>query len=190
MCIRDRAMIEGMTSYGLKKQGILIGSKYTIEGNEKGEKGIGSWHQSRVATIYAAEPGEKKRFETGKGSFGIEMIKVKHDEPSSFGFKLSMDGVVLGHVSDTDYIDSLGPDFAGCDCLVVNCIKPEADKYRGHLTSNGVIEILKQAKPKTCIITHMGMKMLRIGPAKEAERIQKESGVKTIAARDGMKYSV
>lgn len=184
------SMIEGMTSYGLKKKGILIGSRYTIEGNEKGEKGIGSWHQSRVAMVYAAKPGERKKFETGKGSFEIEIIKMKHDEPSSFGFKLHMDGVVLGHISDTDYIEGLGPDFSGCDCLVVNCIKPEADKYQGHLTTKDVIEVLKQAKPKRCIITHMGMKMMRIGPAKEAGFIEEKTGVKTIAAKDGMRVTL
>jgi len=36
----------------------------------------------------------------------------------------------------------------------------------------------------------MGMKMLRLGPSKEAEKIEKQSGVRTIAARDGMHINV
>lgn len=59
-------MIEAMTSFALKKKGILIGSKRTIEGGEGVDRGINMWHQSRAGTIYAAEYGERKRFETGR----------------------------------------------------------------------------------------------------------------------------
>jgi len=177
-------MVEGMGSYGLKKRGVLIASKGTLEGTEKG---IGSWHQSIPSQVYAAEPGDRKSFKTDDGSFDIEIIGLEHDEPSSFGFKLTMDGKVLGYITDTEYIESIGGSFSGCDCLIVSCIKPEPDKYKGHLTSDDVIRILKVAKPEKAVITHMGMKMLRQGPAKEAERIQEKSGVETVAARDGMK---
>jgi ribonuclease BN (tRNA processing enzyme) len=181
------AMIEGMSNYGLRKKGVLIGSVSALEGEDRS---IGSWHQSRAALVYAAKEGEKKAFESELGSFEMEIKKMEHDESSAFGFILGMDGKVLGHITDTEYFEGLGSDFQGCDCLVVNCIKPEADKYHGHLKSSDVVKILKEARPNTCIITHMGMKMLRAGAAKEAERIEQESGVKTIAAKDGMKFPV
>jgi phosphoribosyl 1,2-cyclic phosphodiesterase len=53
-----------------------------------------------------------------------------------------------------------------------------------------VIEIIKEAKPAACIITHLGMKMLRLGASSQAEKIQKATGVKTIAARDGMRHRI
>ncbi|MBD3210094.1 MBL fold metallo-hydrolase [Candidatus Micrarchaeota archaeon] len=183
-------LVEGMSNYALKKYGVLIGSKMTLEGDKDGDRGIRAWHQSKAREVYAAEPGERKRFETKKGSFEIEIIGLKHDEPTTFGFKLYLDGMVLGHISDTEYLKRLGKDFGGCDCLVVNCIKPEADRYHGHLEVKDVIEILKAAKPGACIITHMGMKMLRKGASAQAEKIQKKTGVKTIAAKDGMKSTV
>lgn len=181
-------LVEAMTGYALKKRGVLIGSKRTVEGDKNGDKGISTWHQSKAGAVYSAEVGEKKMFKTEKGQFEIEIIRMKHDESTAFGFRLWMDGVVLGHVSDTDYIEGLEESFKGCDCLVVNCIKPEADKYHGHLKVSEVIKIVKSAKPKVCIITHMGMKMLRLGASSQAARIEKETGVKTIAARDGMKF--
>lgn len=181
------ALIEGMSSYGLKKRGIVIGSKNSLNGSEKG---ISSYHQERAASVYAAEYGERKRFQTGKGFFEIEILPMKHEEPTTFGFKLYLDGGVLGHISDTEFTESLGRDFAGCGCLVVNCIKPEKDPYKGHLTTPEVIKIVKEAKPKLCVITHMGLKMLRAGPAREAEKIEKETGVKTVAAKDGMKIRI
>ncbi len=183
-------MIEGMTSYALKRRGILIGSRRTIEGGDGFDRGINSWHQSKVATVWAAEYDVRKRFDTGKGHFEIEPRRMKHDEPSTFGFKLYIDGSVLGYITDTEYIGSLGRDFAGCDTLIANCIKPEPDNYKGHLQSSEVIEILKQARPKRCVITHLGMKMLQVGPSKQADRITAASGVETIAAKDGMRINV
>src|SRR5512135_672069 len=152
-------MIEGMTSFALKKRGILIGSKRTIEGGDGMDRGINGWHQSRVETIYPAEYGESRAFDTGKGSFRIEPKRMKHDEPTTFGFRLSMDGKTVGYITDTDYIDSLGGDFTGCDLLIVNCIKPAPDEYKGHLQSSDVIRILREARPGRCVITHLGMKM-------------------------------
>jgi phosphoribosyl 1,2-cyclic phosphodiesterase len=55
------------------------------------------------------------------------------------------------------------------------------------MSSMDVAKLMKKAKPKLGIITHMGMAFLRAGPKKEAERISKEGGVKTLAAYDGMR---
>lgn len=180
-------IIEGMTNYGLKKRGIVIGSKAAMEGQDRAVHG---YHQSKVDFAYAAVPGEKKTFNTEKGSFEIEIIAMKHEEGTAFGFKLSMDGKVVGHITDTEPAEHLGKAFSGCDALIVNCMKPEADKYHGHLTTNDVIAVLKEARPATCVITHMGLKMMKAGPAKEAEKIEKESGVKTVAAKDGLRFKV
>jgi len=181
------AMIEGMSEYGLKKRGILIGSKNAVTG---ADKSVSSYHQSRVSSVYVAEWGERKRFETDHGFFELEILPMKHEEPTTFGFKLWLDGGVLGYITDTEFTEGIGRDFSGCDCLVVNCIKPSSDAYHGHLTTPEVAEIVKVAKPKLCVITHMGLKMLRAGPSKEAEKIEKASGVKTIAATDGMRLQV
>ena len=53
-----------------------------------------------------------------------------------------------------------------------------------------VDKILKEVKPKLAIMTHFGLKMLSIDPIDEAKRITKETGVKTLAAFDGMSFEV
>lgn len=178
-------LIEAMTGYGLKKRGVLVASKNALE-----EGGVSRYHQGRAGTVYGAEYGERKRFTAEKGAFELEIIGLRHEEPTTFGFKLHLDGRVLGYISDTEFTDSIGRDFAGCDLLIVNCIKPEGDPYRGHLKTAEVAAILKTAQPKAAVLTHMGLKMLKAGPAAEAARIENESGVKTAAARDGMKVTV
>jgi ribonuclease BN (tRNA processing enzyme) len=185
-----RVLIEAMSGYALKKRGILIGSKTAIHGREGGDRGIGLWHQQQVAEVYAAEPGERKAFQTRKGEFGLEAYHLKHDDPSTFGFRMRLDGKVIGYVSDTEMMEGLGKDFQGCDVLIVNCIKPEGDRYDGHLKTADVVEIVKTAKPKLCVITHFGLKMLRAGPTSEAKRIEDAADVKTIAVKDGFRLPI
>jgi phosphoribosyl 1,2-cyclic phosphodiesterase len=180
-----QVLSEAMTGYCLKKKGVLIASE-----NVFSEKGISDWHISRIGEAYHARFGERKKFQTPKGSFEIEIIQMKHEDPSTFGFKLFIDGKVIGHISDTEYLEGMGEAFSGCDCLIINVIKPEKDKYAGHLTCDQEIDVLKKAMPRQAVITHLGMKMLRIGPQKEAQRIEKASGVKTSAAKDGWKLGV
>ncbi len=179
-------MIEGMSRYGLEKKGILIGSQYVIDGDENGDRGVHKYHQQKVTEVYSARFNERRKFVTPKGEFEIEVFQMKHDEPTAFGFKLHMDGKVVGYITDTEYREEFGREFSGCDYLIVNCIKPESDEYHGHLKTGDVIEILKVAKPKNCIMTHLGLKMLKVGPELEAKKIQDASGVRTLAAMDGM----
>lgn len=179
-----QVMVEGMTGYCLKKRGIFIATRNVIEQN-----GISRWHQEKIGTVHEAEFGEKKKFSTEKGSFEIEIIKLDHKDEPTFGFKLDIDGVVIGYISDSEYVKSFGSDFAGCDYLIISCLKPQDDRYVGHMTTEGVIKILEKAKPKQAILTHFGMKILRAGPANIAKDIEKKSGVRALAAKDGMKIT-
>lgn len=54
------------------------------------------------------------------------------------------------------------------------------------MTTNDAIKIIEEAYPEHAILTHFGMQMIFKGPAGEAKLIEKETGVPTIAARDGM----
>jgi len=182
-CNDANLMIEGMSQHALKKRGILISTKGAIDGNSEGDKAINKYHQSKVSEIYKAKKGEKKKFKT----FEIEILPVEHDAEEGFGFKLFIDGIVIGHTSDTEPYKGMEEDYSGCDYLIINCLKPAADKYKGHMTSKGAVKLIKGAKPKLSIITHLGMSFIKKGANKEAEWISKKSGVKCIAAYDGMK---
>jgi len=185
-----RVLIEGMSSYALKKRGILIGSKSVIDGLDGQDRGIGRWHQAKTESVYSASFNERKTFRTEKGSFDFEAFQLKHEDPSTFGFKMWIEDKIIGYISDTQLLPSLGRDFSGCDVLIINCIKPEGDRYEGHLKLADVVEITKEARPKQCVITHFGMKMIHAGPAKEALIAENASGIKTTAAKDGMRIII
>jgi phosphoribosyl 1,2-cyclic phosphodiesterase len=65
-------------------------------------------------------------------------------------------------------------------------MKPFSDQYVGHLTAEDASKLLGRVQPKLAIITHMGLKMLRYPAEKRAKEIEEETGVRVIAATDGM----
>ena len=185
-CSDSDVMIEAMTNYALNKKGIFIGSEYTIEGDKNGDTGVTKYHLSKVEKVVVAKYGAKEKFE----KFGIEFLELRHDEPTAFGFKLYIDGKVLGLICDTEYFEELGELYKDCDLLLVSCLKPKKDNIPDHLKTDDVIRILQKAKPKKTVIYHLGMKMLKAGPEKEAEKIEQKSNVKCEAATDGMRVVV
>ncbi len=60
------ALIEGMTHYGLKKRGIIIGSRHTILGDESGDKGIPPVESDRRPF---GRMGEEGSVQDGQGLF-------------------------------------------------------------------------------------------------------------------------
>ncbi len=182
-CSDANVLIEAMSNHALGKGGILIGSRNALS---IGKGALTEFHLSKLSEVYEARWGESKTFKTAKGGFSIEILKAMHEEESTFGFRLRMDGFTIGYTSDTEYFEGMERQYSGCDYLILNAMKPEADSYGRHLTTDNAIRILKAAKPNMALLSHMGMKMLREGPQKEAARIEKESGARTLAARDGM----
>ncbi len=189
-CNDASLMVEGMSQFGLKKKGILIGSKYVIEGNGKGDRGVDSYHQSLCEEVLAAEPGKKKSFKTKRGDFHFECIKAVHDSPDAFGLKLQTGGKTIGYTGDTEPYKGMSGNYVGCDALIVNVLKPSEDAYKGHMTASQAKKFIGKAGPDLAILTHLGMKMILGHSSKVAKEIEEETGIKTIAARDGMKIQL
>ncbi len=185
-CNDAALMIEGMSEFALKKKGILIASKGSVQGTGKFDKSISGYHQSKVSRLIVPKPGESVKFKIRETEITLQAIPVRHDEETGFGFRLFMEGQVLGYTSDTEYSDALAGNFKGCDLLIVNNLKPFADGIPDHLASDDVVKLLKIAKPRIAVLSHLGMKFRRGQPEIEAEKISRETGVRTIAAHDGM----
>ena len=62
------------------------------------------------------------------------------------------------------------------------------DGIPDHLHSGHLIQLLQAAKPKLCILSHMGMGLIQSGPELEAARIESACGIKTVAGKDGYYY--
>jgi ribonuclease BN (tRNA processing enzyme) len=65
-------------------------------------------------------------------------------------------------------------------------MRPSGKPWKGHMTTNDAMKIIEEAHPEQAVLTHFGMRMIFKGQAREAKLIEEETGVPTIAAKDGM----
>jgi phosphoribosyl 1,2-cyclic phosphodiesterase len=174
--------IEAMTNGGTKKRGTLIAPKGVIEGNAICEARISNYHRNQLFRVIKAEIGKKVILENVK----IEVVDAEHQDPDAVGYKLSLESIDLGYTSDTEYFSGLGTQFKGIDTLLVCVLRPRGVPIKGHLCTDDVIKILDEAKPKLCVMTGFGMRMIYANPDQEAKFVERISKIRTIAARDNM----
>jgi phosphoribosyl 1,2-cyclic phosphodiesterase len=182
-------LVEAFSSYG-KKRGFLVGSKSAVDGDAKGDRGISRYHRDSLEKHWVAVPGKRLALRIRGVKLSLMPTKVRHEDRTGFGFVLEMGGKKIGYTSDTEYFRGIGKLYAGCDVLIANCLKPKQDGIPGHLDSQGARRLFAEATPKLAVLAHLGMSMLRAGPEKEAARIQRETGVRTVAAKDGMRLGI
>ena len=166
-------MIEAMTHGTKKKRGSLV-----IEGNTLPY--ISEYHRKAV-DVLSPKAGDV---------FKINDLKVQAiptvGHVDSLGFRFQSTGGTVTYSSDTDLDESLIEYYKNTRILILNCIFPSGKEIKTHLNVDKTIEIALKARPKLLVLTHFGMQMLNSDPGREAHRVEKETGVKTIAASDGM----
>jgi ribonuclease BN (tRNA processing enzyme) len=69
-------------------------------------------------------------------------------------------------------------------------LKPIGDDPIEHLSIEDVKTIIKKAKPKLTLLTHFGMTMIKAKPWVVAAELEKELGLRVIAASDGLKFDL
>ncbi len=179
--------MEAMAGGNIKKNGVLISNKTCVFGyNETFEPVIPSYIKRNLSELYVLEPGGEIEIKGIK----ITATKTIHEDPNGVGFKFSFGDKKISYVSDTEYSDEIMEQHKDSDILILNVLRPGNEKISGHLCSEDAIKFLRKTIPGTAIIQHFGMKMLNVSPMLEARRIQKESGVRCICAKDGMLLDV
>lgn len=178
-------LIEAMTRGMTKEYGVVLGNKSVLDGYERWGPGISKYHQSH-SKKYVLEPNSVENI----NGCSVKGTKTVHGDPEGVGFQIDYRGFKISYTSDTGYFEDLHKYHEGADILIASVLRPGNKSIRGHLCSRNFIELLKEVKPKLAIMTHFGLKMLSIDPIDEAKRITKESGVKTLAAFDGMSFEV
>jgi phosphoribosyl 1,2-cyclic phosphodiesterase len=174
-------LIEAMTRGMTRKGGILIGSESVVHGFKRWGPCVSLYHQSKSKVI-SLHAGEKIRI----GELNLTGTRTKHGDPTTIGFKMSWKGFTISYTSDTAYFPELRQEHKSADVLISSVIRPGNEKIRGHLCGDEFEKLVEEVQPKLAIMTHLGMKLIIDSPHKEAERITNNTGVKTMAAEDGM----
>ncbi|MFQ5801070.1 MAG: MBL fold metallo-hydrolase [Candidatus Hydrothermarchaeales archaeon] len=177
--------IEAMTRGMTKRAGVFGGSRSVLLGNEKLGPAVSRYHKSMIEKEYTLDAGVTLKI----GDIGMEALPTQHSDPEGVGMKFFTNHGIITYTGDTEYFEGMPRAYKGSSLMIINVIRPKVDMLKWHLCSEDVIRILNEVVPETAIITHFGMKMLPVA-RKEAVNIEAKTGVRTIAARDGMRFTL
>jgi len=177
-------LVEAMTRGTAKKRGVLVASRSVLHGNETGfEPVVSNYHQRMPERVVEALPSMNFQI----GNINVSVTEARHTDPDTVGFKFeNSEFGSFAYTSDTEYFDGISKQYEGVRLLILCVMRPAGKPWKGHMTTNDAIKIVEETHPEQAVLTHFGMQMIFRGPAREAELIEKETQVPTIAAKDGM----
>lgn len=181
-------VIEAMNMSGRKegrKKGTLLMNRTAAEGGKGFHPVISEYFLSYLEKHKAMGPGDR----ASMGPIEVEAVKAVHGDPNAIGFVFRGSRTV-GYTADGEYYKGMGKKYRGCDCLVIDLLRPWKRPFRGHMDADMCLKLLEEAGPKKAVIQHFGALVLRAGPERIAEWLQKKSGAEVTAAKDGMRLEV
>jgi phosphoribosyl 1,2-cyclic phosphodiesterase len=176
-------MIEAMTEGGFKKRGVLFAPEDALEKDPV----VFRYLRSYLEKIQILRENSEYRiggisFSTsGKHRHGVE----------TYGVNLNMGPRTVSFITDTRFYPEL-PELYHGEVLVIHVVrlKPIGDDPIDHLSIDDVKTILKQNRPRLAVLTHFGMTMIKAKPWEIAAQLERELGVRVLAASDGMKLNL
>ena len=174
-------MIEAMTDGGLRRRGTLFAPSDALEDDPV----ILHYLRSYLDNIEILEEG--KSYNIGEVTLKTP-IRHRH-AGETYGVIFASPRHTISCIVDTRFFPELCSHYQG-DLVIVNVVRLEPGHPFDHLSAPEAGEIIKEIKPKVAILTHFGMTMWRAKPWEVARRLSEETGVRVIAARDGMKFDL
>jgi len=177
------AMIEAMTEGGFKRKGTVLAPEDAINSDP-------------VVFKYLRNYVDKIEVLKEESNYSIGAIKFstskRHVHPvETYGLTFHLPKGKLSFITDTKYFPELSNMYKS-DIIVINTVllKPRNDLKIDHLSIDDTQILINDLRPKTAILTHFGMSVLKAKPWEVADRLSRETGVKVIAARDGMQLNL
>jgi len=175
-------IISAMSHDGLDKRGVIIANNTVINGTELYDSFLNKRYKDCAERFITLKTGQK----VGINSIEIRAVKAFHSDPDTFGLKFFTPKFTLCYSSDTKYNRELLEEYSEASILILNVLFPFNTKGNISLSLDDAEKILNHVKPKLCIITHFGIKLINADPLYESRELQKRTGVQVIAAKDGM----
>jgi ribonuclease BN (tRNA processing enzyme) len=174
-------MIEAMTSGGIEKRGMIFTPADALD-------------DGAVILPYLRPYPRKIEILTEGGSYKIDNVSletpVRHKHAvEAYGLIFRTPRHTFSWVVDTRYFEGLAGHYQG-ELLIINVVRLNPGAPIDHLSLPEARSIIEEVKPKVAILTHFGMTMWRARPWELAEKLTNKTGIRVIAARDGMKFDL
>ena len=174
-------MVEAMTNGGFNPRGRLFVPADAL-GNEPV---VFTYLKSFLEGITLLEEG--KSYEIDSITF---KTPVMHDHPvETYGIVFKTKNHTFSYIADTRFFESLSGNYSG-ELLIINMVLMEPRAPVAHLSVPDVERIIKEIRPRIAILNHFGMSVWKARPWEVAEKLSQQTGIKVIAARDGMKFDL
>jgi ribonuclease BN (tRNA processing enzyme) len=174
-------MIEAMTDGGLRRRGILFAPEDALEDDPVVLRYLRDYLE-RIETLR-----EGQAYKLGDVDF---KTPLRHIHPvETYGLLFHTPSYTISYIADTRYFNELCTHY-GSDLLIINVVRLEPGVAFDHLSVPDAAKLIKELKPRVAILTHFGMTMWRAKPWEVAARLSQETGIRVIAARDGMDFDL
>jgi len=179
------AMIEAMTSGGFRRRGVLLAPKDALEG----EPSVLPYAQRFVERIEVLEPSSGPYH---LGDVELYTSLAHHHAVQTYGMHFRGGGLRVSYLPCGRFFDGLAADYARHepDVLIVNVLRFHDAMNVDHLTWDDARRVVESVSPRVAIFQHFGTKMLEAEPAKLAQSLEDELGIRAIAAYDGLEVDV
>lgn len=178
-------MIEAMTQGTFNHRGALFAPADAVGGEEP----VVFRHTRRsVERLELLREGSRYRID------GVEFAApVRHRHPvETYGLTFHLPCGRISWISDTAFFPGLIDRYMPSDLLILNVMlyEPLPVKEIQHLDLQSARVLIEAIKPRVAVITHFGMSMLRQQPRLLAQQLSESTGIRVIAATDGMKLDL
>ncbi|NLO89214.1 MAG: MBL fold metallo-hydrolase [Clostridia bacterium] len=177
-CGDVNVMIEAMTRGGFKKKGMVFAPRQAL----KDDPVVLNYLRNYVGNIQPIEG--LKLYRCSDLEFKTSMPH-KHGDAETYGFIFYGDDYTLSYIPDTGYFNKLS-EFYRSDISIISTLMLRRNKNVDHLSVPDVISLIKEHKPRAAILTHFGMQIYKAGVDIVADKISQATGIKAIAAKDGL----
>jgi ribonuclease BN (tRNA processing enzyme) len=174
-------MVEAMTQGGLKRHGRLFVPSDALES----EPVIFSYLKTYLDSIEVLQEG--KSYSVGDVYF---TTPIRHIHPvETYGMRFTIGERSFSYIADSRYFDGLCNSY-GAELLIINVVFLETNHPFDHLSVPDAEHIIAELKPKVAILTHFGMSVWRAKPWELAQELSQRTGIRVLAARDGMRFDL
>lgn len=173
-------MVEAMTQGGTKKKGTVF---LPFDSLAK-EPILFTYLREFLDNVSILEEGGY--YQVGTISF---TTPLRHHHPvETYGFRFLFPEGCISLITDTLFQEKLLEVYKDSTILIIHTVrlKREKNPQLFHLNAEDAQIIIEAIRPKVAVLTHFGMTMLRAKPWKVAEDLSQKTGIKVVAASDGM----
>jgi ribonuclease BN (tRNA processing enzyme) len=175
-------MVEAMTNGGFDKRGWVFAPADALGT----EPVLFSYLKSALEGIKVLEAGGSYRI--GNVTF---TTPIRHDhQVETYGLLFHAGGHTFACIADSRYFEGLGRSYAAAELIIINTVLMEARSHVAHLAVADAGRLISEIRPKAAILNHYGMGVWQAEPEKIAKELTQKTGVRVIAARDGMVFDL